>query len=194
MKKILTIISITILTIIPYSLNAEIKSEGLIESLQKEEIEIKCPDYKETEEQAIIYLFKQYGEEKSLDFLNYLNDICEEYGQFFKLKSYEVYTNEDNRILFSNVIDYLKSQTSTVPFMVIGDSYFITFNEKNQENVLKTFLRLYQMEEKPDKVEEVLVQYYRNDALMVGVFFGISFGLIAIFIIARITNKQRDNN
>lgn len=194
MKKILTIISITILTIIPYSLNAEIKSEGLIESLQKEEIEIKCPDYKETEEQAIIYLFKQYGEEKSLNFLNYLNDICEEYGQFFKLKSYEVYTNEDNRILFSNVIDYLKSQTSTVPFMVIGDSYFITFNEKNQENVLKTFLRLYQMEEKPDKVEEVLVQYYRNDALMVGIFFGISFGIIALVIIARITNKKRDKN
>ncbi len=194
MKKILTIISITILTIIPYSLNAEIKSEGLIESLQKEEIEVKCPDYKETEEQAIIYLFKQYGEEKSINFLNYLNDICEEYGQFFKLKSYEVYTNEDNRILFSNVIDYLKSQTSTVPFMVIGDSYFITFNEKNQENVLKTFLRLYQMEDKPDKVEEVLVQYYRNDALMVGIFFGISFGLIAILIIARITNKNRDKN
>lgn len=194
MKKILTIISITILTIIPHSLNAEIKSEGLIESLQKEEIEVKCPDYKETEEQAIIYLFKQYGEEKSIDFLNYLNDICEEYGQFFKLKSYEVYTNEDNRILFSNVIDYLKSQTSTVPFMVIGDSYFITFNEKNQENVLKTFLRLYQMEDKPDKVEEVLVQYYRNDALMVGIFFGISFGLIAILIIARITNKNRDKN
>lgn len=194
MRKILTIISITILTIIPYSLNAEIKSEGLIESLQKEEIEVKCPDYKETEEQAIIYLFKQYGEEKSINFLNYLNDICEEYGQFFKLKSYEVYTNEDNRILFSNVIDYLKSQTSTVPFMVIGDSYFITFNEKNQENVLKTFLRLYQMEDKPDKVEEVLVQYYRNDALMVGIFFGISFGLIAILIIARITNKNRDKN
>lgn len=194
MKKILTIISITILTIIPYSLNAEIKSEGLIESLQKEEIEVKCPDYKETEEQAIIYLFKQYGEEKSINFLNYLNDICEEYGQFFKLKSYEVYTNEDNRILFSNVIDYLKSQTSTVPFMVIGDSYFITFNEKNQENVLKTFLRLYQMEEKPDKVEEVLVQYYRNDALMVGIFFGISFGIIALVIIARITNKKRDKN
>ena len=78
--------------------------------------------------------------------------------------------------------------------MVIGDSYFITFNEKNQENVLKTFLRLYQMEDKPDKVEEVLVQYYRNDALMVGIFFGISFGLIAILIIARITNKNRDKN
>ncbi len=190
MKKTLIIIIALILTI-PYLLKAEIKSEGLIESLKKEDIEIKCPNYKETDKQAIIYLFKQYGEEKSVNFLNFLNDICEEYGQFFKLKSYEIYTNEDNDLLFRNVQDYLKSQTTSVPFMVIGDSYFITFNEKNQENVLKTFLRLYQTEDKPDKVEEVLVQYYRNETLMVITFFIIIITIISLIIVAKVTNKKR---
>lgn len=189
MKKILMII--TLILISPLVLNAEIKSEGLIESLERENIEVKCPDYKETDNQAIIYLFKQYGESKTLDLLNYLNDLCEEYGQFFKLKSYEIYTNEDNKELFVNTLDYLQSQSSDVPFMVVGDSYFITFNENNKETLLKTFLRLYQSEEKVDKVEEVLTKYYRNDALIISIFFGIMIAFIGAIVIAKVYNKER---
>lgn len=189
MKKILMII--TLILISPLVLNAEIKSEGLIESLEKEKIEVKCPDYKENDKQATIYLFKQYGESKTLDLLNYLNDLCEEYGQFFKLKSYEIYTNEDNKELFANTLDYLQSQSSDIPFMVVGDSYFITFNENNKETLLKTFLRLYQSEEKVDKVEEVLTKYYRNDALIISIFFGIMIAFIGAIVIAKVYNKER---
>lgn len=175
----------------PFILKAEIKSEGLIESLKKENIEIKCPNYEENDKQATIYLFKQYGESKTLNLLNYLNDLCEEYGQFFKLKSYEIYINEDNKELFANTIDYLQSRSSDVPFMVVGDSYFITFNENNKETLLKTFLRLYQSEEKVDKVEEVLTKYYRNDALIIGLFFGFIIAFVGLIVIAKVYNKEK---
>ena len=69
MKKVLMIVMLIIM--FPFTMNAEIKSEDLIESLEKENIEVKCPEYKETDEQAVIYLFKQYGESKTLDLLNY---------------------------------------------------------------------------------------------------------------------------
>lgn len=190
MKKILVIISLILIN--PFILKAEIKSEGLIESLEKENIEVKCPEYKETDKQAIIYLFKQYGESKTLDLLNYLNDICEEYGEFFKLVSYEVYTNEDNNELYANTLDYLQSRSTSVPFMIVGDSYFTTFNENNQENFLKTFLRLYQSEEKTDKMEEVMSKYYRNYNLIGCIIIGLIFTFIGLMVVAKIYNKDNE--
>lgn len=190
MKKVLMIT--TLILMFPFIMNAEIKSEGLIESLEKENIEVKCPEYKETDEQAIIYLFKQYGESKTLDLLNYLNDLCEEYGQFFKLKSYEIYTNEDNKELFANTLEYLQSRSSSVPFMIVGDSYFITFNENNRETLLKTFLRLYQAEEKTDKMEEVMSKYYRNYTLISCIIFGLIFTFIGLMVVAKVYNKDNE--
>lgn len=193
MKKVIFIL-LTTLLVIPSSIKADIKSEGLIESLEKENIEVKCPDYKETDKQAKIYLFKQYGESKSLDLLNYLNDLCEEYGEFFKLISYEVTENTDNNILFANTLEYLNSETSSVPFMVVGDSYFITFNDNNKDTLLKSFLRLYQIEDKnkPDKMEEVFTKYYRNTPLILSVLFVIIFLVIGLVIIARINNNEKE--
>ena len=190
MKKVLMIT--TLILMFPFIMNAEIKSEGLIESLEKENIEVKCPEYKETDEQAIIYLFKQYGESKTLDLLNYLNDLCEEYGQFFKLKSYEIYTNEDNKELFANTLDYLQSRSSSVPFMIVGDSYFITFNENNRETLLKTFLRLYQAEEKTDKMEEVMSKYYRNYTLILSVVFTILTSIVVLITYLTIKNIKEN--
>ena len=76
--------------------------------------------------------------------------------------------------------------------MIVGDSYFITFNDNNRETLLKTFLRLYQAEEKTDKMEEVMSKYYRNYTLISCIIFGLIFTFIGLMVVAKVYNKDNE--
>ena len=127
MKKLLIILLSFGFLVFPFNIEAkEIESLNLKEALESEGINPSFEEYKEDDNQAIIYMFRGDGETKSVEFLKYLDSIYKEYGQFFKLKSYEVGSNPKNSKLMDNVLDYLKAEVSSVPFIVIGDVHFLT--------------------------------------------------------------------
>lgn len=190
MKKYLVVL-ISLFCFLPVMVNAEIKSLNLVEALEDEGIESDI-DYEENDNQTTIYFFRTKGESKSIDFLNYLNDNYERFGKFFKVRSFEVGSNEDNMLLLKNTWDYMKSDVSTTPFIVIGSTYFITYKEDMNENIEKSFIEYYQSGSKIDTIDEVLTRYYRNDTLIMTVFLTIII-LIPLFIIVLcVKNKLED--
>lgn len=77
------------------------------DTLVAENITLKNEKYAETEDQITIYMFRGQGCPHCRDFLNFLNDISEEYGKYFKLVSYETYKNTNNDALMKEVSDFL---------------------------------------------------------------------------------------
>jgi len=192
MKKFLLFLVMGLTVMIsPVVMNAEIKGENLEEALKSEGIEPLFEKYKEKDNQATVYFFRTSGEERSVAFLNYLNGIYKEHGKDFKVVTYEVSKNQDNYELMFNTIDYLGANVSATPFIVIGDAHFITYDESVNENVLKAITLYHENPTKVDKVSEVLVRYYRNETLMIGVVITVFISLIVLFVYA--TFKGRKN-
>ena len=76
MKKVFLAILISVLCFIPFSVNAEekeYKTLNLDEALKEEAIDHDFSNYKETDDQAIIYLFRGKGCAYCKKFLTYLN-------------------------------------------------------------------------------------------------------------------------
>lgn len=190
MKKYLVVL-ISLFCFLPVMVNAEIKSLNLVEALEDEGIESDI-DYEENDNQTTIYFFRTKGESKCIDFLNYLNDNYERFGKFFKVRTFEVGSNEDNMLLLKNTWDYMKSDVSTTPFIVIGSTYFITYKEDMNENIEKSFIEYYQSGSKIDTIDEVLTRYYRNDTLIMTVFLTIIILIPLFMIVLCVKNKLED--
>lgn len=190
MKKYLVVL-ISLFCFLPVMVNAEIKSLNLVEALEDEGIESDI-DYEENDNQTTIYFFRTKGESKCIDFLNYLNDNYERFGKFFKVRTFEVGGNEDNMLLLRNTWDYMKSDVSTTPFIVIGSTYFITYKEDMNENIEKSFIEYYQSGSKIDTIDEVLTRYYRNDTLIMTVFLTIIILIPLFMIVLCVKNKLED--
>ena len=191
MKKILIILLSVCLVLFPAVLNAsEIESLNLEEVLKSEGIAPSFDKYKESEKQTTIYFFRTAGDSNSISFLNYLNSIYNDYGEFFKVKTYEVGANSENKKLMDNTIDYLNSDVTSTPFIIIGDVHFISYDEGVNENIIKAIVMDYESEEKVDIIDEVLLRYYRNYDLYIGIILILVIGLIGAFVYASLKGSK----
>ena len=123
MKKVFLAILISVLCFIPFSVNAEekeYKTLNLDEALKEEAIDHDFSNYKETDDQAIIYLFRGKGCAYCKKFLTYLNSIVDDYGKYFKVVSYEVWYDNDNAELMEKVGNLLGQKAEGVPYIVIA--------------------------------------------------------------------------
>ena len=136
MKKRLIALVVGLLLVLPFTVFAETESMGLADTFAAEDIELSTK-YKETDKQATIYLFRGQGCSHCLDLLNYLNSILGDYGSEFKLVSYEVWNNTDNADLEEEVADLLNAdvQKGSVPFLIIGDQFYIGFKDDYGEDI-----------------------------------------------------------
>ena len=100
MKKKILLIAMLTLLLMPLTTFAEEKKEypsmNFEETLKAEDIELKNKDYKEKDDQITIYMFRGSGCSYCKAFLEYLNEISKEYGKYFQLKSYDVWTDKNN--------------------------------------------------------------------------------------------------
>lgn len=156
-RKILSIISIFMLLLIPIQAfaNTEYKSKNLIETLAEEEIELVYKDYKETDDQITIYMFRGTGCGYCKGFLTFLNNIAEEYGKYFKLESYEVWQSKENSDLFVEAAEHLGQQAGGVPFIIIGDKVFPGYAEAYDEDIKTAIKDLYNSKDRYDVFEDI---------------------------------------
>ena len=193
MKKFLVILFSLLIIIIPNVLKANekdgIESFNLEEALKREEITPLFEKYEENDTQAIIYAFVEKGESKSVALFNYLNSIYNDYGTFFKVRAYDV-SNEKNMELLNYVKEYLHAESNSVPFIVIGDVHFVTYNENVDENIVKGIIMSFENENNVDIIDEVLVKYYRNYNLIIGVIIASVLVLIGFIVYASVKGKR----
>jgi thiol-disulfide isomerase/thioredoxin len=172
MKKLLLVLVLVLGLALPIYAKAETKSLNLKEALQEEEIELNkaFDSYKETDDQAIVYLFRGNGCGYCRAFLTFLNSIVGEYGKYFKVVSYEVWYNQENAALMDSVSKYLNNPAQGVPYIVIGDKVFAGYAESYDEDIKSAIKALYdtkksdrydvmtEMEENPNKEDRTTIK------------------------------------
>ena len=130
MKKILYLIILVGVLVLPFKVKAEdYATLNFPDVLKEEEIDLKNTSYKETDDQITIYLFRGKGCSYCRGFLNFMNDNSKELGKYFKIVSYEVWNNEANASLLTDVSNYLEQPADGVPYIIIGDQVFAGFTE-----------------------------------------------------------------
>ena len=127
---------------------------NLEEALKDENLSFDS-SYLASEDAITIYLFRGKGCKYCKNFLEFLNRNVKEYGKYFKLVSYEVWNNSDNRTLMKEVREYLNQTSSSVPFIIIGDKFFKGYSEKRDEEILDAIVELYQSKNRFDIFEDM---------------------------------------
>lgn len=136
-RNILLTLLVMILAFMPTFVKAEVKVLNLRDTLEEKEITIADENYKETDEQIKIYLFRWSSCSHCYDFLTYLNTLVPEYGHMFKLRSYETTMNSDNEGVMEKVKKYFGDEEKTgVPYIVIGENTFYGFGDSSKEKIL----------------------------------------------------------
>lgn len=155
MKKLFIYIYVCLLAfpllVLAESTNYE--SLNLDEALTQENIEHDFSKYKENDKQAVIYLFRGNGCGYCRNFLTFLNSIVDEYGDYFRVVSYEVWYNSNNEALAQDVADFMGVRLEGVPFIVIGDKVFPGFNNSYEEEVKTAIMNQYNSKDKYDVLE-----------------------------------------
>ncbi len=117
---------------------------NLKEALAQEEIELVNKNYKETNDQAIIYLFRGNGCGYCRNLLTYLSSLTEEYGKYFKVVSFEVWNDAANNALMSKVSTITGVAANGVPYYIIGGETFDGYNESYNERIVNAIMKQYQ--------------------------------------------------
>lgn len=158
MKKKTFIIVVLLLLFMPICTFASTNKYNIMnleETLEAEGIEPVFSNYKETDNQVIIYLFRGRGCGYCHSFLEYLNGITDEYGKYFKLVSYEIWNDENNANLFVDVATFLKQSANGVPFIVIGDQVFPGYTESYNDLIKSAIMEEYDKNNKYDVLTEM---------------------------------------
>lgn len=172
------------------SVEPKYQIENLEDVLTRKKIEHDLKDYKETDNQVPIYLF--YGENCGYcaSFINFLNSIVGDYGEYFRLQAYEV-SNRENNELMGKVARFMKKSGKGVPFIVIGDKVFDGYSSASDESIKKAITDTYEkdIEERYDVLKEMANPKANKDwiaVVVIGVVVVIGIG--GLVFIARKSN------
>ncbi len=161
MKKLLVIFLISVACILPVrafakSYYAGHETKNFKETLADEEIKIENADYKETSDQATIYLFRGHGCGYCRNFLTFLNSISKEYGKKFKVVSFEVWNDKNNNDLMKKVSEFTGEEAGGVPYIVIGEKVFGGYINSWNDQIKDAINTLYESKDKYDVFEEMV--------------------------------------
>ncbi|MCI9233875.1 MAG: hypothetical protein HFH08_04670 [Bacilli bacterium] len=157
MKKKILILVVMMIALFPLQAKAEdngYHSMNLEEVLKEEGIEHDLSGYTETDDQAVIYLFRGNGCSFCKSFLTFLNSIVPEYGKYFRLESYEVWQDTDNMPLLNGFSNTLKVEVEGVPFIIIGDQYFPGYASVYDDKIKQAIMKQYENKNKDNLIEE----------------------------------------
>ena len=162
MKKGLIIIALCLLLVLPFNTLAATKYQtmNLDEVLTQEEIEHNFSNYKETDNQITIYMFRGYGCGYCRNFLTFLNSIIDDYGKYFKLVAYETWYDQENYNYLNTISNFLGQPAQGVPYIIIGDKVFPGYASSYDEQIKEAIKKLY--ETKKEDRYDVMVEYEKS--------------------------------
>ncbi len=119
------------------------KTLNLVGALQEEEIPLENTNYKETNDQAIIYLFRGNGCGFCRKLLTYLSSLTKDYGKYFKVVSFEVWNDASNNALMQKIAGVTGVAAQGVPYYIIGDETFDGYAESYNERIVNAIMNEY---------------------------------------------------
>lgn len=156
MKKFLVmLIGLLMVPMGVFALDKKYNTLNLDEALTQEEIEHDFSNYKETDDQVIIYLFRGNGCGYCRNFLTFLNSIIDEYGKYFRVVSFEVWSDSSNSALMKEVSNFMEANASGVPFIIIGDQFFPGYNDTYADAVKEAIKTEYDKKDRYDVFDEM---------------------------------------
>lgn len=161
--KRLLIVLLMAIFIIPVTAFAEEKNYNTLnldEALTAEEIEHDFSNYKESEDQITIYMFRGQGCGYCKKFLTFMNSIVDEYGKYFKVETYEVWNDSKNSELMQNIASFMGKDANGVPFIIIGDKTFAGYSEEYDDEIKDAIVKLYKTK-KSDRYD-VMKEYEKS--------------------------------
>ena len=181
---IIILMSVFCLFMMPNMVEADskYKTMNLENSLKDEGIEYDLKDYKETDDQVTIYLFRGKRCTVCKKFLTFLNSIVPEYGKYFKLVSYETWNNPDNKELLNKVADFTGVANEGVPYIVIGDQVFGGYYSGYDEDIKKAIKDEYNKKTKYDVLEE-MNKDTKNNTSNSSIWWSLLFTFLSTIII-----------
>ena len=166
MKKIVYFIAAVVISTLAFnaSVSAKVVMTDLKEAV-KEELELfdtkenretykeyidlmknaDLSNYENTDDKVNIYIFRGSSCWHCLDAISYFASQVEEYGNYFNIKTYEVWANNDNSKLLSAVAKVLGEEDpqGSVPFLVVGNKAYGGFSATMGEEMLEQVKSLY---------------------------------------------------
>ncbi len=189
LKKIICI-CISAFMFLPLTVFAA-RAQDLMDTLERGGITPSVEDYKETKEQAVIYLFWSDTCGHCHEELEYINSILPEYKDKIKMRSYEG-SNSENFALQQKVGQFFKLEKyNGFPLTVIGDKTFYGFGEDYKEEMIEAIEKLYNSTEKYDVFDELEKKDEENEIsptpmyILVGI---VSIGIVGFLVY--ITKKK----
>ena len=162
-KKILLGLILLVGIVTPFIVKAETTYDALTfrQALTEEGITISDNSYKETDDQITIYLFRGKGCGYCRAYLTYMNSILKDYGKYFKMVSFEVWNNENNAKLLTEVSNKMGSAAEGVPYIIIGDKVFPGYAQQYDEQIKEAIKDLYDTKanKRYDIIKEMNIKY-----------------------------------
>ena len=175
----------------------EYNTMNLIETLQSEKIEVKLKDYKETDDQVTVYLFRGTGCAYCRAFLTFLNNLPAEYYNKIKVVSFDAWYDEAASILLANVSTFMGEEAGGVPYIIIGETAFPGYAAEYDEGIKAAIDAEYASKEKYDLFAEYndyvadLLRQERLEKLMPIVYSGIVTVVCTVIIILYVSYSNR---
>ncbi len=163
MKKIVGILFSILFVVCPLIIKAEeskkidlsnYKTLNFTQTLEDEEIAREFENYEETDNQATIYMFRGKGCGFCRSFLKFMNSITTEYGNYFKIVSFESWYDADNNDLLNTISEFMGEKATGVPYIIIGDQVFAGYANSYDDSIKTAITNLYNASEKYDVFEE----------------------------------------
>ena len=151
MTKKLKLLGLLLISFILIPLNvkaADYKTLDFRKTLADEDIEEAFKNYKPNSDAITIYMFRGKGCGFCRRYLEFMNSITEEYGKYFKMKTYEVWNDSNNSKLLGEVSEYLGQEAGGVPYIIIGDKVFGGYTEEYNDSIKEAITDLYKTKTK----------------------------------------------
>ena len=91
-----------------------------------------------------IYFFRGEGCSHCQEAEEWFESIQDEYGQYFTIKDYETWYDEENADLMQTVADARGEEASGVPYIIIGNKSWNGFAEDYEEEILEEIKSQYE--------------------------------------------------
>lgn len=203
MKKRLFLLILLVAVMLPVNSFAktyydDYNTMNFVDTLKAEDIELENKNYKETSDQATIYIFRGQGCGYCRKLLTYLSSISNEYGKYFKVVSFEVWNDSKNSALMSKVAASKGDSANGVPYYIIGDETFGGYAEEYNDRIIQAIMDVYNNPDSNADVFETLDAAENkkdsnggSDTVAV-VFWNLVIVGIATGIIVYLNNKNKN--
>lgn len=144
-------------------------------------------------EKINVYIFRGEGCPHCEEALKFFDSIEEEYGQYYSLKQYEVWNDQDNATLMNKVASELNEEASGVPYIVIGKKTFSGYATSYDDQIKSAIKNAYDSDSYKDVVKSVQSNTStteKNDSPIVAIVIVAGIAVILIAGLVVLTKKM----